>query len=92
MPWIFTEKAWVCRACRRAVSDDSMPLNMNLDCVCTQIPDQHEQRRYEIARDAFAFERAAFNAAFNNDYNDEVGARDAVRAADALLAALEESK
>jgi|688.fasta_scaffold142839_3 hypothetical protein len=48
-----------------------------------------EQRRYEIARDCFAAERAAFNVASDMDYNDKAGARNAVEAADALLAALE---
>lgn len=50
--------------------------------------DPREQRRYEIARDVMA----AKHGAYWGVSNPEGAARDAVYAADALLAALEETE
>lgn len=54
--------------------------------------DQREQRRYEIARDVMAARAAAYALAFRFERSSEfkANAAEAVEAADALLAALEE--
>lgn len=84
--WIFTEKVWVCTACRRAVDDDAMPTDMVLDCVCTDANETREQRRYEIAKDLLM----AVAGDYDWETDWEKGAvKTCLRAADALLAELE---
>lgn len=57
----------------------------------TVLQDKTEQRRYEIAKDVMAVSSNQIESRAGNDFL-RICAEDAVRAADALLAALAESK